>query len=63
MGLERFEVGKSRRSYDVPFRSYIFEFEGDFVHVKTGMVFERFEVGKSRTATTSLSDLAFLLIK
>ena len=26
MGLKQFEVGKSRSSYDVPFRSYIFEF-------------------------------------
>ena len=27
MGLERFEVGKSRRSYDVSFRSYIFDLD------------------------------------
>ena len=27
MGLGRFEVGKSRNSYDVPFRSYSIEFE------------------------------------
>ena len=26
-GLERFKVGKSRNSYDVPFRSYSIEFE------------------------------------
>ena len=26
LGLEQFEVGKSRSSYDVPFRSYHFEF-------------------------------------
>ena len=25
VGLERFEVGKSRHKYDVPFRSYNFE--------------------------------------
>ena len=27
VGLERFEVGKSLRSYNVPFRSYNFELE------------------------------------
>ena len=27
MGLGRFEVGKSRNSYDVPFRSYSIAFE------------------------------------
>ena len=59
MGLEQFEVGKSRSSYDVPFRSYIFEYihlcMSKLVWVKSDLKLENLAA-----ATTSLTDLSFL---
>ena len=55
-GLERFEVGKFRSSYDVPFRSYIFEYihlcMSKLVRVKSDSKLENLA-----PATTSLTDL------
>ena len=59
MGLEQFEVGKSRCSYDVPFRSYIFE----YIHLcmlKLVWVKSDLKLENLVAATTSLSDLTFL---
>ena len=59
MGLERFEVGKFRSSYDVPFRSYIFEYihlcMSKLVWFKSDSKLEYLAA-----ATTSLTDLTFL---
>ena len=56
MGLERFEVGKSRSSDDVPFRSSIFEYihlcMSKLVRVKSDSKLENLAA-----ATTSLTDL------
>ena len=56
VGLERFEVGKSRNSDDVPFRSYILEYihlcMSKLVRVKSDSKLENLAA-----ATTSLTDL------
>ena len=59
VGLVRFEVGKFRTSYDVPFRPYIFEYihlcMSKLVWVKSDSKLENLAA-----ATTSLTDLTFL---
>ena len=59
VGLERFEVGKSCNSYDVPFRSHIFEYVhfrlSKLVWVKCNLKLENLAA-----ATTSLSGLKIL---
>ena len=62
MGLGRFEVGKTRNSYDVPFRSYSIAFE------KKKEVSLLADEGRAlwseilATATTSLSDLVWVIV-
>ena len=62
IGLGRFEVGKSRNSYDVPFRSYSIAFEKK---TETSLLADEGRALLSEilaTATTSLSDLVWVIV-
>ena len=62
MGLERFEVGKFRSSYDVPFRSYIFEYI-NLCTSKLVWVMSDSKLENLAAATTSLTDVSFLNVE
>ena len=62
MGLGRFEVGKTRNSYDVPFRSYSIEFEKK---IEASLLANEGRALWSEilaTATTSFLDLVWVIV-